>query len=207
MLQDINKEILINLHSLTNYDFIQTIVLYFADTPIFFLPVFLMWAWIYFTYKKSPTVISNIHFTKNLLEKENLLYIFYSVIIWIFISLTIQQIIQVERPEEAIKWVWLLLLKHIPDASFPSDHATVSVAFLTSLFLSWYKKIWFFYSVFVIIMLISRVILWVHWPFDILVGSLVWIFSSFLTFRYINKIVFIKKFNLIIIKIMWYIKL
>jgi membrane-associated phospholipid phosphatase len=26
-----------------------------------------------------------------------------------------------------------MILKHIPDASFPSDHAAVSIAFLTSL--------------------------------------------------------------------------
>jgi hypothetical protein len=42
MLQEINKEILINLNSLTNYDLVQTLVLFFADIPIFFLPIFLL---------------------------------------------------------------------------------------------------------------------------------------------------------------------
>lgn len=81
MLQDINKEILISLNSLTNYDFVKTLVLCFADMPIFFLPIFLICTWVYYTYKKTPTIISEIHLTKNLLEKENLLYIFYSVVI------------------------------------------------------------------------------------------------------------------------------
>ena len=103
--------------------------------------------------------------------------------------------------------MWQLLLNHVPDASFPSDHATVSVAFLTSLFLFWYKNIWFIYLPFVIIMIISRVILWVHWPFDIIAWSLVWIFSSFIIFKYISQIKFIKNLNKFIIKIMWYIKL
>lgn len=207
MLQDINREILISLNSLIDYDFIKTLVLCFADTPIFFLPIFLLWAWIYYTYKKSPTVISDIHFTKNLLEKENLLYVFYSVLIWISLSILIQQVIKIDRPEEALKWVWLLLLNHIPDASFPSDHATVSIAFITSLFIAWYKKTWFIYTPIVFLMLISRVILWVHWPLDIIVWWLVWVFSSLLTFRYITKIKLINKINLYIIKMMWYIKL
>lgn len=207
MLQEINKELLISLNSLTQYEFVQTFVLCFADTPILFLPIFLISLWIYFTYKKNTTIISEINLTKNLLEKENLIYIFYSAVLWIIISLIIQQIVHIDRPEEAIKWVWMLLLDHIPDASFPSDHATVSVAFLTSLFLAWYKKTWFIFTPFVIFMLLSRIILWVHWPFDILVWSLVWIFSSFVVFKYITKIKTINKVNKFLIKIMSFIKL
>ena len=207
MLQEINKNLLISLNSLTQYDFIQIITLCFSDTPILFLPLFLIWFWIYYTYKKNPTIISEINLTKNLLQKENLIYIFYSVILWISISLIIQQVIHIERPEEALKWIWQLLLNHIPDASFPSDHATVSVAFLTSLFLSWYKKTWLYFTPFVALMLLSRVILWVHWPFDIIVWSLVWIFSSFIVFKYLTKIKLINKLNRFIIKMMWFIKM
>jgi len=207
MLQEINKELLISLNSLTQYDFVKNFTLCFADSPILFLPIFLIWLWIYFTYKKNNTIISEINLTKNLLEKENLIYIFYSVILWIIISLIIQHIVHVDRPEAALQWAWLLLLNHIPDASFPSDHATVSVAFLTSLFLTWYKKTWLIFTPFVISMLLSRVILWVHWPFDILVWSLVWVFSSFVIFKYVTKIKTINKFNKFIIKIMSFIKL
>ena len=207
MIQELNKEILISLNSLINYDFIQTMVLCFADTPIFFLPVFLVSMWIYYTYKHNTTVIYNIHLINNLLEKEKLLYIFYAVVIWIVISLWIQQIVHIDRPEEAIKWAWMLLLDHIPDASFPSDHATVSITFLVSLFLAWFKKTWIIFTPFVILMLLSRVILWVHWPFDIIAWALVWIFSSFLVFNYLTKNNTINKFNQFIIKIMNYIKL
>lgn len=207
MLQEVNKELLISLNSLTQYDIIQNFALCFADAPIFFLPLFLVFFWIYYTYKKNPAIISEIHFTKNLLEKENLLFIFYSIVIWIIISLWIQQIVHIERPETVLEWVWKLLLKHIPDASFPSDHATVAIAFLTSLFLAWYKKIWYIFAPFAIFMLISRVILWVHWPLDIIVWSLVWIFSSFITFNVLVKCIYIKKFNEFVVKMMWYIKL
>lgn len=207
MIQELNKEILIYLNSLIQYDFIKSFTLCFADTPIFFLPIFLIIFWLYYTYKKSPTVISEIHFTKNLLEKENLLFIFYSVVIWISISLWIQQIVNIERPETVLEWVWQLLLKHIPDASFPSDHATVAIAFLTSLFFTWYKKIWYIFAPFVIFMLLSRVILWVHWPLDIIAWAIVWVISSFITFKYLVKCKIINKINQFIIKMMWYVKM
>jgi hypothetical protein len=78
MIQEINKEILINLNSLIGYDFIKAPVLLFSDTPIFFLPIFLVVMWIYYSYSHKITFISEIHLTKNLLEKERLLYIFYA---------------------------------------------------------------------------------------------------------------------------------
>jgi membrane-associated phospholipid phosphatase len=207
MIQEINKQLLINLNSLLDYSIVEYITLCFADTPIFFLPIFLMWYWIYYSYKKDNTVISEINLTKNLLQKENLIYIFYSVLLWIIISITIQQMIHIQRPETVLEWTGKLLLKHLPDASFPSDHATVSVAFLTSLFLAWYKKIWLIFTPFVILMLLSRVILWVHWPLDIIVWSLVWIFSSYIIFNYITKIKIINKLNRFLIKIMWFLKM
>ncbi len=207
MLQNINKELLLYLNWLTKYDTIKIIVWFFADTPIFFLPIFLISLWIYYTYKKNTIITTKTKWIKNLVEKENLLYIFYSVIIWITISLWIQQIVNIERPEEAIKWVWLLLLDHIPDASFPSDHATVAVAFLTSLFYWWFKKTWLYFLPFVIIMILSRIIVWVHWPMDIIAWSFVWFFSSYITYKYITKIKIIHKINKFIIKTMWYIKL
>ena len=207
MFQEINKELLIGLNSLINYDFIQVIVLCFADTPIFFIPLFLISLWLYYSYKKNNIIISDIHLTKNLLEKEKLLYIFYSILVWITISIILQKIIHIERPEEVLKWVWLLILNHLPDASFPSDHATVSVAFLTSIFLAWFRKTWLFFTPFVILMLLSRVIVWVHWPFDIIAGAIVWVLSSYLTFKYLIKNIYIKKINQFIIKIMWCIKL
>ncbi len=207
MLQELNKELLLSLNSLMNYQIIQKIVVSFVDSPIFFLPIFLLTVWIYYSYRKNVVIVSDLHLIKNLLEKENLLYILYSIVIWILVSLTIQNFVHVSRPEEAIKWVWILLLNHIPDASFPSDHATVAVAFLTSLFYAWFKKTWLYFTPFVIIMLLSRVIVWVHWPLDIVVWSIVWFFSSYITFKYLINVKIINRLNRYIIKTIWYIKL
>lgn len=62
-----------------------------ADLPIFFLPLFLTSMWIYFTYKKS-----------NNGNKSTLLFIFYSTLLAIGISLIIQQFVDIDRPETAI---------------------------------------------------------------------------------------------------------
>lgn len=195
-MMEMNKELLIFLNSLLDYKAIEYITLVFADWPIFFLPIFLVWFWIYHTYK-----------TKNNDNKKDLLFIFYSAVIAIIINLIIQQIVHLDRPEEAIKWVWKLLLDHIPDASFPSDHTAVWISFLTALFLANYKKIWLIFFLPAILMVISRVILWVHWPLDIVAWSFVWIISAFISFKLIKKSKCINKFNDFIIKIMNYIKL
>lgn len=194
MLQEINRQILLNLNSLTSLEFIEKTVYIFADAPIFFLPIFLVIMWIYHTHFHSTyaPIIEQ--------KKEKLLLIFYSCVIWIIIALIIQQFVTLERPESFIENYWKLLISHIPDASFPSDHATVSFAFLTSLFLAWYKKTWLLFLPFVIIMNLSRVIAWIHWPFDIVAWLLVWIFSAIITFKILGENKLVKKLNLWIIK-------
>lgn len=199
-LQNINKFLLNYFNSFADDKLIQNIVYIFADAPIFFLPVFFVWYWIYYTYKDSCQEEK----TKN---KSGLLYIFYWIVLSMIITLIIQQIISIDRPEDYLKNSANLLLNHIPDASFPSDHATVSFAFLTWLFLVWYKKIWYIFLPFVIIMNLSRLIAWIHWPFDILVWAIVWILWSFIFFKFCSKNKFVKNINIWIMKLASFFKL
>lgn len=194
-IQQINELRLLYLNSLSTNNTIETIVWIFADAPIFFIPVFLLVTWIILSCRKKTE------------EKENLLFIFYSCVLWIIIALIIQQIIHFDRPENYIKNTWKLLLSHIPDASFPSDHATVSFAFLTSLYFANYKKIFIMFLPFAIIMWLSRIIAWVHWPFDIITGTMIWITSSVIIFKFVKKLEITKKINTLIIKIASFIKL
>jgi len=189
-LQKINIDLLNYFNSLINNGIIKKIVIYFADLPIFLLPIFLLVAWIFWNYKKDN------------IKKQDLLFIFYSTVLAILISLLIQQFVLLDRPEQHLKNSMELILKHIPDASFPSDHASVSMAFLTALFLAWYKKIAFIFLPFFIIMLLSRIIAWIHWPFDILAWTIVWIFSACIMFKFIKKCKILIKLNDFIIKIM-----
>ncbi len=174
-----------------------------SDAPIFFLPIFLLSVWIFHTFKKTSSTNIVIWNKKKILKKSELLNIVYWVILAIIINLLIQSIIKIDRPESIIK----AILKHIPDASFPSDHASVSFAFLTWLFITWYKKIWYIFGIFVILMNFSRIAWWIHWFFDIIAWIFVWILSSVFVFKYLKNTIFIINLNNIIIKILSYIKL
>lgn len=195
-MQELNKELLIYLNSLLDFPIIENISLLFADIPIFFLPLFLVITWVYYTYKD-----------KNIKKKKDLLFLFYSCIIAIVINFIIQYFIHIDRPETVIEWVWKLLLDHIPNASFPSDHAAVSVAFLLGLFYARFTKTAIFFAIPVIIMNISRVILGVHWPLDILCGMLIWIISALISFKILKKINIVENLNNYLLKIASYIKL
>ena len=195
MFQNFNEDLLVFLNSLNINPYIESMVHIFADAPIFFLPIFLVYTWFFYNFKNTPE------------KKHILLNIFYSVVLAIIINLIIQQIVIFERPEEAIKWVWKLLLSHVPDASFPSDHSAASFAFLFSLFFAGYKKIWLIFLPFVFIMNISRIIAWVHWPFDIIGWMLVWFISSFLIMDLLKEQKFVKCLNKHIIKLFSYLKL
>ncbi len=190
----INVYLLQTLNNLTKYDYIANIVYFMSDAPIFILPIFLLWYWIYFNYKKDIN------------WKNKLLFIFYSTIIAIIISLIIQQFVSIERPEKSLISAWKMILQHIPDASFPSDHASVSSAFLISLFFFDFKKIAKILTPFFIIMLLSRIAWGVHWPLDIFIWCLVWFLSSFIIYKSRNLDIF-TKINNFIMKLSSYFKL
>lgn len=186
ILQNINKEILVSLNSLTEIKFIADIVYVFADVPVFLIPLFLAWYWIY---KRNDSQ-----------EKKKLLLTFYSVIFAVLINVIIQQFVHLERPETALSGASKMILNHIPDASFPSDHAAVSIAFLTSIFLFWFVRIFLIFLPLFIIMNLSRIIWWVHWPFDILVWSIIWIISAFIIYKWKDFIIF-EKINSFVFRI------
>ena len=170
---------------------LQAFVWIFADLPIFFIPIFLVIAWLYYTFKE-----------KNIDRKKDLILIFLIPIIWIIINLIIQQVIHIPRPETYIKPI----LSHIPDASFPSDHAVVSFWFLFSLYLFGYKKTFWIYLPFVILMNLSRIAGGVHWFWDIIVGMVIALIVSVLIWRYKNSKV-LKSISEFFVKLASYFKL
>lgn len=188
---EINKNISEWLNSFIVNNNLEKFVWFFADFPIFFLPIFLLSYWLFYTYKIQNN------------NKSNLLNIFSSIILAIFINLMIQQIVQIDRPESIVKPI----LQHIPDASFPSDHATVSFAFLAWLFLAWYKRTFYTFSIFVILMNFLRIGWWIHWFFDIVAWAIIWILSSVFIFKYLKNTKIIKQINNFIIKTMGKMKL
>ena len=110
---ELNTSLFQHLNNMTANPFIAFVSPLLADGPIFFLPMFLVSMWLWYTYKKESTL------------KNNLLYLFYAAALAHFTSIFIQMFVHFERPETAITSSGKLLLEHIPDASFPSDHASI----------------------------------------------------------------------------------
>ncbi|MCH2188758.1 phosphatase PAP2 family protein [Candidatus Gracilibacteria bacterium] len=192
---EINTSLLVYLNGLTHNIWGEYMVYIFADGPIFFAPIFLIVVWIFAAIKKN-------NHTKN-----KLLHIFYGTLIGIIFALLIQKCVHVERPETVLEGTGRLLLSHIPDASFPSDHATVGIAFAVGLWFAGYKKLFLYIFPLMILMNISRVIAGVHWPFDVIVGTGIGAISAWMSFCLLKQQKLVKKLNDFIIHIASYFKL
>lgn len=193
---NLNEEILKNLNSLIENNFWKNFAFIFADLPTFFMPLFLVWFWLFYTFK-----------IKNLEKKKDLLFIFYSVVLAFAWNYFIKIFADFSRPKEICGEMWKLILEKIPTDSFPSDHAAASFAFLFSLYLAWYKKIFWWFLPFVIFMNLSRIMACVHFPLDITVWWILWIFWAFFTFKFLKKVKFFENLNNFFLKIASFIKL
>jgi len=191
-LLEINNFFATTLNNFVINNNLEKCIWLFSDAPIFLLPIFLVISRLYYTFKE-----------KNNSKKSDLLNIFFTTILAIIISSIIQQIITIDRPESIITPI----LQHIPDASFPSDHASVSFAFLFWILFAGYKKIFYIFLVPTIIMNFSRIAWWIHWFFDIIAGFMVWIIASIIIFKYFKYTKISMNINNFIIKILNYIKL
>ncbi len=138
---------------------------------------------------------------KNITIKNNLLFIFYADLISGWLNIFIQQFFYVERPATFLQSKWAFILSHIPDNSFPSDHAAIGTAFIVALALFGYKKTAYVLTPIFILMFLARIIGGVHYPFDILGWILVGIISAYFAWK-IRNMGFIQKLNQIIIQMM-----
>jgi undecaprenyl-diphosphatase len=119
----------------------------------------------------------------------------------------IQNFVHFDRPESVLEWVGHLILNHIPDASFPSDHTAVSIAFATALFFTGYRKVAYIFFPIACLMNISRIVSWVHWPFDVIAGTIIWIFSGYIICGLLKENKYLNLFSEKLIKIAKFFKL
>lgn len=190
---EFNTHIFEILNGLSWEGVIAKISPFIADFPIFFLPLFLWGLWLYYTFISQEAD-----------ERKTLMHIFYVCVIWMVLSFIIKQFIDIERPEAYLKSTESLLLGKIPEKSFPSDHATISFAFATALLYTKFYKVGYVFIPFVILMNLSRIIVWVHWPLDILAWTILWITSAIIFFLYLERLKLVKNLDTMIIRLMKY---
>ena len=94
-------------------------------------------------------------------------------------NVLIKNLVARTRPFDVNTTVKLLVEKP-RDYSFPSGHTAASFASVTALYLAKEKKLWKIALVLAVLIALSRLYLYVHYPTDILGGILVGIFSGFI---------------------------
>lgn len=195
IIQSLNEQGLIFLNNFADTQQLQWFFWILADAPIFFLPIFLISMWMYYVIKDKNE------------QKKSLLLLFYSTVLALWINIVIQNLVHFDRPESVLQGVWNLIINHIPDASFPSDHTAVSIAFATALYYTGYKRIAIIFFPIACLMNISRIISWVHWPLDVIIGTIIWLLSGYIVCKIFINNKYLNQLSDILLKISKFFKL
>jgi membrane-associated phospholipid phosphatase len=157
-----------------------------ADLFVFVYPLFLVL--LYFRRPISRLRGWSVETLKRWNEyyKISALFIAFSVLVTVVVNLLIQYVFDKVRPDVVL---WLLdnktesiLHRFLPSSSFPSDHAAVSMSIaMATLLWGITKKDRRFVRIsiplfaFSLIMSFCRIMGGIHWPTDIIAGSIIWI--------------------------------
>lgn len=166
------------------------------DKPLIFLAQYLIYA--------LPVLMIILWFWDIKTKKGVFKSVLASIVAWLGFAKLIAVLVNRPRPSESLLQAKELLL-HRPDTSFPSDHATMLFAFALSMRLFGFKKLGNVLLVVATLISVSRVLVGVHFPFDVLggaiLGSLVayffWLIREYIDKYLTDPIVgFLKRFHL-----------
>ena len=102
-------------------------------------------------------------------------------------NILLKNLVARTRPFDVNTAVQLLVAKP-RDYSFPSGHTAASFASVTALYLAGEKKMWKAALVLAVLIALSRLYLYVHYPTDVLGGALAGAISGYLGYRFIQAI-------------------
>ena len=102
-------------------------------------------------------------------------------------NVLIKNLVARTRPFDVNTAVQLLVAKP-RDYSFPSGHTAASFASVTALYLAGEKKMWKAALVLAVLIALSRLYLYVHYPTDVLGGVLAGAISGYLGYRFVRTI-------------------
>lgn len=171
-----------------------------ADVFVFFYPVLLIILYLVGLFKNKDYY------------KESALWIFWSWVLSMLFNIGVQFFCDKVRPNILL---WLeyekietILHKFLPQSSFPSDHAAMSMGIAVWIILWWTRNkdkkfiyMWIVFVLFSLIMWVSRVMVGVHRPTDIIAWSIIWILIPVILFqkniyKFFKKILIIPLINL-----------
>jgi membrane-associated phospholipid phosphatase len=171
-----------------------------ADVFVFFYPVLLVILYLVGLFKNKDYY------------KESALWIFWSWVLSMLFNIVVQFFCDKVRPNILL---WLeyekietILHKFLPQSSFPSDHAAMSMGIAVWIILWWTRNkdkkfiyMWIVFVLFSLITWVSRVMVGVHRPTDIIAWSIIWILIPVILFqkniyKFFKKILIIPLINL-----------
>jgi len=127
--------------------------------------------------------------------KESAVWIFIAAMGSTIFNMLVQVFLVKDRPDVVLDLLYqkredLILYDYLPEASFPSDHATMSMAIAVATLLyglRYKKKGYVYFSIFLFvisgIMGYARISIGIHWPTDVIGGYAVGIFLPLLLFK------------------------
>jgi len=148
--------LLLQANSLVGHSFwADKIILYLSVGVVYLAPLVLIGLWFYSRYAKQPA----------------LQLLFSALLSWqVFNRIIAKFIWYRERPFINAKIEIKELFFHRPDHSFPSDHMTFFTALTVASFLAGYRKLGWFFLTTGFVVGVSRVVIGVHYPLDIVGG-------------------------------------
>lgn len=148
---------------------LNPVVILLAKYMVFFLLITLLWYW----------------FSRNRAKRTMVISATISFVFAFLLARFAGQFHQNIQPFAALENV-NQLLQHEIDNSFPSDH--------TSFFFSICATFWFFrlrfrwgWMILALCVGLSRIMVGVHYPFDVATGAVIGIFSAFISYKLFNN--------------------
>jgi len=206
------ENLLLWMHGIMEYPFWADVLPTIADVFVFVYPVYLVvlyGTWMLQSFNVSTSQRSILWlswFFSGLLRrsplgnegwyslKESALWIFLAGILSTGFNILVQFFLVKDRPDVVMDLLYqkredLILYDYLPSASFPSDHATMSMAIAVATLLwglRYKKKGYVYFSVFLfaisLIMGWARISIGIHWPTDVIGGYVVGIFIPLILF-------------------------
>lgn len=172
------EKLLLWMHQVMQFPFFFHWLPIAADVFVFVYPVYLFVVYVYgmrLSHKGTQWRIL----------KESALWVFIAAMASAIFNMIVQVFLIKDRPDVVLNLLYqkredLVLYNYLPEASFPSDHATMSMAIAVATLLyglRYKKKGYVYFSIFLFvisgIMWYARISIGIHWPTDVIGGYVV----------------------------------